>query len=143
MFWKRISGGTAGEFQFAEGVTTPEPPSFYARRNCWYGASSPSPREIADRDVVGVDKICWGSDYPHYEGTYPHSRKSFRHTFHDVDENEVRAMLGGNAAELYGFDLEKLAPLASRFGPTPEEVSVPLTPEEVPTKVHTGAFRPR
>ncbi len=143
MFWKRISGGVAGEFQFAEGVTTPEPPSFYARRNCWYGASSPSPREIAERELVGVDKICWGSDYPHYEGTFPNSRKSFRHTFHDVAEKDVRAMLGGNSAELYGFDLEKLAPLAAKFGPLPEEVARPLSPDEVPSDVHTAAFRPR
>ncbi len=143
MFWKRISGGVAGEFQFAEGVTTPEPPSFYARRNCWYGASSPSPREIAERELVGVDKICWGSDYPHYEGTYPNSRKSFRHTFHDVAEKDVRAMLGGNSAELYAFDLDKLAPLAAKFGPIPEEVAQPLSPDEVPRQVHTAAFRPR
>ncbi len=26
-------------------------------------------------------------------------------------------MLGGNAAECYGFDCEKLAPLAARIGP--------------------------
>lgn len=141
--WERIRAGAAGEFEFAKGVATPESPSFYARRNCWYGASSPSPREIADRETVGVDRICWGSDYPHYEGTFPHSRKSFRHTFHDVAPDDVRAMLGGNAAELYDFDLEKLAPLAARFGPAPDEVATPLPAEEIPKQVHTGAFRPR
>jgi hypothetical protein len=26
-------------------------------------------------------------------------------------------MLGGNAASLYGFDVEKLAPLVARIGP--------------------------
>jgi predicted TIM-barrel fold metal-dependent hydrolase len=143
MFWKRIRGGAAGEFEFAPGVATPEPPSFYARRNCWYGASSPSPREIADREHVGVERICWGSDYPHYEGTFPHTRKALRHTFHDVDREEVRAMLGGNAAKLYDFDLEKLAPLAARFGPRPEEVAVPLRDDELPRDTHSGAFRPR
>ena len=54
-----------------------------------------------------------------------------------------QAMLGGNSADLYGFDLEKLAPLAAKFGPTPEEVAQPLLPDEIPSKVHTGAFRPR
>ena len=119
----------------------PEPPSFYARRNCWYGASSASPREIADRETVGVERICWGTDYPHYEGTYPHSRKALRHTFNDVDPDEVRAMIGGNAAALYGFDLERLAPLAERIGPRPGELSQPLSPEEFPEKTMTGAFR--
>ena len=31
--------------------------------------------------------------------------------------SEIAAMLGGNAAELYGFDTEKLAPLVARIGP--------------------------
>jgi len=30
---------------------------------------------------------------------------------------EAAAMLGGNAAAFYGFDVEKLAPLAARIGP--------------------------
>ena len=141
MTWERISGGVAGEFQFAEGVATPEPPSFYARRNCWYGASSPSPLELTDREVVGVDKICWGSDYPHYEGTYPHSRKAIRHTFNDIPEADVRAMLGENAARLYGFDMDALAPIVAEIGPTPDEVAVPLRDDEFPEKTYTNAFR--
>ena len=35
-------------------------------------------------------------------------------------------MLGGNAAAMYGFDLEALAGPASRLGPTVAEVSQPL-----------------
>ncbi|MFP8877052.1 MAG: amidohydrolase family protein, partial [Myxococcota bacterium] len=54
-YWRMIRGGSAGEIEFAGDAATPEPPSFYARRNCWYGASFPSPREIRDRDVVGVE----------------------------------------------------------------------------------------
>ncbi|MEE3330410.1 MAG: amidohydrolase family protein [Myxococcota bacterium] len=139
--WERIRGGAVGEFQFASDAATPEPPSFYAKRNCWYGASSPSPMEIRDRDKIGVERILWGSDYPHYEGTYPHTRLAYRHTFNDVDRNEVRMMLGSNAAELYGFDLDKLQSLADEFGPSPGEVGVPLQEEEFPKKAHTNAFR--
>jgi predicted TIM-barrel fold metal-dependent hydrolase len=138
--WSRVKTGAVGEFEFAEGVMPPEPPSFYAKRSCHYGASSPSPRELAGRHEIGVERILWGSDYPHYEGTYPHSRKAIRHAFHDKPEAEVRAILGENAARLYGFDLEALRPFAQRFGPTPEEVAVPLAPEEFPRSTHTGAF---
>ena len=92
--WERMTKGTVGEFQFADGVSTPEPPSFYAKRNCYYGASSASPLEIRDRDVIGTDRILWGSDYPHYEGRYPHTRLALRHTFDDIGEQEVRNMLG-------------------------------------------------
>jgi predicted TIM-barrel fold metal-dependent hydrolase len=139
--WNMVRRGVLGELQFDQNAVTPEPPSFYAKRNCWYGASAASPREIADRDVVGADRICWGSDYPHYEGTYPHTRKSIRFTFHDIDEYEVRRMLGTNAAELYGFDLEALDPLVQRIGPTPEQVATPLTRDEIPRDVMTMAFR--
>ncbi|MEE8165682.1 MAG: amidohydrolase family protein, partial [Myxococcota bacterium] len=96
-----------------------------------------------DRDVIGVERVCWGTDYPHYEGTYPHSRLAIRHTFHDVDPAETRAMLGGNAAELYGFDIEKLAPLVDKIGPRPEEVRQPLGEDEFPENTVTMAFRRR
>ncbi|HXK21230.1 MAG TPA: amidohydrolase family protein [Myxococcota bacterium] len=139
--WERVRGGAAGEFEFAKGVATPEPPSFYARRNCWYGASSPSPRELREREKIGIDHILWGSDYPHYEGTYPHTRLALRHTFHDMERGEARAILGENAARLYAFDLEKLAPLCEKYAPTPGELSVPLAEHEFPQKVHTAAFR--
>ena len=55
-------------------------------------------------------------------------------------EAEARAMLGENAARLYGFDLEKLRPWADAHGPTPAEVAVPLAPDEFPKNVHTAAF---
>jgi hypothetical protein len=31
-------------------------------------------------------------------------------------------MLGGNAAALYGFNVDALAPLAARIGPTPADL---------------------
>jgi predicted TIM-barrel fold metal-dependent hydrolase len=141
MIWSRVRTGAVGEFQFNTESMPPEPPSYYAKKNCWYGASSASPIEIRDRDVIGVDKVCWGSDYPHYEGTYPHSRLAIRHTFHDVDPADTRKMLGANAAELYGFDLEALAPLVEKIGPRPEDVERPLAEEEFPEKTMTMAFR--
>jgi predicted TIM-barrel fold metal-dependent hydrolase len=141
--WRNVRQGFAGEFQFDKAVATPEPPSFYAKRNCWYGASSASPFELRDRDVVGVDRICWGTDYPHYEGTYPHTRKAIRHTFNDIEPADTRRMLGLNAAELYGFDLEKLAPIVEKIGPTPEQVAAPLAEDEFPEKTMTMAFRRR
>jgi len=139
--WARVRTGAVGEFEFATDSMPPEPPSFYARRNCFYGASSPSRRELAGRHEIGIDRILWGSDYPHYEGTYPYTRPSLRHTLHDVPEPEVRAILGENAARLYGFDLAKLAPLAERFGPTPAEVATPLPADAIPRDTHTNAFR--
>lgn len=46
---------------------------------------------------------------------------------HDVDESELRKLFAANAAELYDFDLDALAPLAAEYGPTPSEIAQPLT----------------
>ncbi len=125
--WKM---GAIGEIDTSRDAPLAEPPSFYAKRNCWYGASFPSPADIEGRDIVGVDRILWGNDYPHYEGCYPHSRENMRFAFAGVPEKEVRMMLGENAAALYGFDLDALRPAASELAITPELVREPL--EEIP-----------
>jgi len=127
MAWK---AGAIGEIDTSTDPALDELPSFYAKRNCWYGASFPSPADIKGRDIVGVDKILWGNDYPHYEGCYPHSRENMRFAFADVEEREVRMMLGENAAALYGFDLEALRAHAEQINITPELVRQPL--EEIP-----------
>jgi len=38
----------------------------------------------------------------------------------------MRRLLAENAANLYGFDLDKLAPIAAEVGPTVEEIAEPL-----------------
>ena len=92
-------------------------PSEYFRRNVFLGASCMPRREVELRHAIGVGNIMWGSDYPHPEGTWPETEKQMHASFHGVPEAELAAMLGGNAARVYGFDLEKLAPLAARIGP--------------------------
>jgi predicted TIM-barrel fold metal-dependent hydrolase len=107
-------------------------PSQYAARNCYYGASFPSMIDLEGIDDVGEDHVLWGNDYPHYEGTFPYNLQSLRLTFANVSETRRRKVLGLNAAALYKFDLEKLKPLALKFGPTPEQVSTPLSRDEIP-----------
>jgi hypothetical protein len=41
-------------------------------------------------------------------------------------------MVGGNAARVYGFDLDALAPVVSRIGPTVAEVAEPLPASDIP-----------
>ena len=40
------------------------------------------------RDVIGVDKIMWGSDYPHSESTSPQSRKILSEILAGVPDDE-------------------------------------------------------
>ena len=128
--WKGMRAGNIGEMDFSRSHVLREPPSFYAKRNCWYGASFPSPAEIAGYKDLGADRILWGSDYPHSEGTFPYSRQALQLTFGAVDPAETRLMLEENAARLYGFDLAALEPIAQRVGITPEDVRKPL--REIP-----------
>jgi len=92
-------------------------PSEYFRRHVFLGASCMPRREVELRHAIGVGNIMWGSDYPHPEGTWPETEKQMHESFRGVPEDELTAMLGGNAARVYGFDVEKLAPLAARIGP--------------------------
>ena len=43
-----------------------------------------------------------------------------------MPDDERREILGLNLAGLYGFDVEKLKPIADRIGPTVEEMNTPL-----------------
>jgi len=91
-------------------------PSEYFARNVRIG-SAISRREAELRHQIGVGSLMWGSDFPHPEGTWPQTESRLRETFRGLPEEEVVAILGGNAVELYGFDAEKLAPLVARIGP--------------------------
>ena len=92
-------------------------PSEYFARQCYIGASFMSPNEGKDRHKIGLDKLMWGTDYPHLEGTWPNTMKVLRETFADYPEDEIRALLGTTAANVYGFDLELLGALTDRIGP--------------------------
>jgi predicted TIM-barrel fold metal-dependent hydrolase len=97
-------------------------PSEYFDRNCGIGASNTRRRELARRYEIGVGNIMWGNDFPHPEGTWPHTREWLRNAFSDIPIDETAAILGGNAAEFYGFDVDALRPLADRIGPTPDDL---------------------
>ncbi len=91
-------------------------PSEYFARNIRVGSMAHR-NEVEQRHAIGVDVLMWGSDYPHPEGSWPETEKRISVAFQGVPEADRDAILGGNAAKFYGFDVEKLAPLAARIGP--------------------------
>jgi predicted TIM-barrel fold metal-dependent hydrolase len=124
--------------EIAEGLSLR--PSEYWDRQCYLGASFMGPHDCMVRDATGVERIMWGSDYPHAEGTHPFTMESLRYTFAGVDPTEVQLMLGSNAARAYGFDLDALATVADRVGPRVREVATPLAPDEFPENPATPAL---
>lgn len=123
-FWDRLYLGQKGAEKlgakpFGDSVTML--PSEYVDRNCFIGASNTKRRELGMRYEIGIDNICWGNDFPHPEGTWPTTREWLRKTFHDIPIDETRRMVGLAAAEIFGFDLDKLKVHADRIGPTPAE----------------------
>lgn len=97
-------------------------PSDYFERQVHMGSSLFSRAEAQARHEIGVHKINIGMDYPHHEGTWgagPGTTHWLRATLGAaaVPVEEARRMLGGNAAELWGFDEVALRPVADRIGP--------------------------
>jgi predicted TIM-barrel fold metal-dependent hydrolase len=114
-------------------------PSEYFARNCYLG-SFLAAADIAARHKIGVDRLMWGSDYPHHEGTYPHTDLALRANFSDVPENEVCQILGTTAGDVYNLDMRYLQSISDRIGPTVAEVAKPLKVEDYPKNTACTTF---
>ena len=141
-FHRRMTHGGAAEAVFFGAVAQEMSmtPSEYFQRNFWVGASFLRPSESALRHDVGVDRIMWGADYPHSEGSYPYTTEALRAAFSSCPPDETRSMLETTASDLYGFDLPALREIGDRVGPTVAEVQVPLDPSDYPADSTCNAF---
>src|SRR3954451_2118900 len=119
---KYVGGHNTRKFGNAFRETLTMKPSDYVDRNCWFAASTPGVDDIERRDLIGIGNIMWGNDLPHPEGMFPYTRHWIRERFHDVPEAETRKILGLNAADVYGVDVDALEPLVDKIGPTLDEV---------------------
>ncbi|MFV2090180.1 MAG: amidohydrolase family protein [Pseudomonadales bacterium] len=52
-----------------------------------------------------VDNFLWANDYPHHEGTWPHSAQAIERTMGSLDDGERAQILGLNAARIFGFEV--------------------------------------
>jgi len=91
-------------------------PTEYFARNCYIGASFMPVHEGAMRHRIGVDRLMYGTDYPHIEGTWPNTLPQLQETFLGYPEDELRAILGRNALEVYDLDEARLAPIVEKIG---------------------------
>ena len=141
-FFRRMTLPEAAEAKFFGAVAAgmSMTPTEYFHRNFWVGASFLRPSEAPLRHEVGVDRIMWGADYPHSEGSYPFTTEALRAAFGGVPVEETRKMVETNAADLYGFDLAALREVGDRIGPSVDEVARPIEPVEYPRESTCNAF---
>ena len=81
-----------------------ESPSDYFHRQFWVTFEEDR-SGIVTRDLLNVDHLMWGSDYPHTEGTFPRSQQQIAHDFVGVPETELRKIVWENAEQLYSIDV--------------------------------------
>ncbi|MDB5430137.1 MAG: amidohydrolase [Caulobacter sp.] len=70
---------------------------------------------IMARAVTGTQALMFASDYPHMEGTFPHTRAVVSKLFDgiDISEQEKADILGGNAARLFRLARPEFAAAAA------------------------------
>ena len=133
------TGGT-GEMRFDGELVPAKCATEYFQQNCYVGMSQPRPADIrAALGPVGIDKVLWGSDYPHEEGTQPFTREHLRQVMGHLEPEQIQQILAANTAKLYSFDLEALRPAAEKYGPTVAEIAEPL--HELPEGANQALLR--
>jgi hypothetical protein len=67
----------------------PETPSYYFHRQ-FFATFEDDRAGVLTRDLIGVENLMWGSDYPHTEGVWPYSRKKVAQNFANIPEGDTR-----------------------------------------------------
>jgi predicted TIM-barrel fold metal-dependent hydrolase len=79
-------------------------PSDYWRRNL-FAEFLEDAIGIQLREIIGVDNLVWGNDFPHAESTWPKSREFLARIFVGVSAEERRKITRDNGARLFRFAL--------------------------------------
>ena len=60
---------------------------------------------IQSRSLTGVDALCWSSDFPHPETTWPHTHEMLEEQFQGLPQDDVEKLVAGNCARLFQIPL--------------------------------------
>jgi len=74
-------------------------PREYFRRNCWAAVEGSEPEIEATAGLIGADRMCISTDYPHFDSNFPHVAENLLKNV--PREIAAQILLGG--AHLYGF----------------------------------------
>lgn len=92
------------------GIELDHDPSYYVQRNFQFGMQDDY-AAVKMRDLIGVDNMSWGTDFPHVACNWPNTHKLLDRMFEGVPEEDARKILGGNLAKHLKLE-EKLAAAA-------------------------------
>ena len=104
----RIDQGLQREARFAGNELTAESPHEVWNRQ-FYATIEDDMAAVATRHLIGVDRLLWGSDYPHVDSTFPFSGAVLDELFQDVPDTERKTIVHDNVIALYGLDDNALA----------------------------------
>jgi len=80
-------------------------PSEYFRRHGFASfGEDPAGLELMERFGL-EDSFLWANDYPHHEGTWPHSAQAIERTMGGLTDGQRAKVLGLNAARLFAFEV--------------------------------------
>jgi predicted TIM-barrel fold metal-dependent hydrolase len=78
-------------------------PSEYIREYCLWGFQFDRVG-VELRHKINVDRLIWGSDFPHQESDWPESMKVIERNFAGVPEEDKYKLVCGNAVEFFCLD---------------------------------------
>ncbi len=89
-------------------------PSEYIRKHSWF-VFHQDRSSVKNRHKLGTAHLMWGSHFPYEDANWPDDRQQAMRVTDEVAAEDRRALLGGNAARLYGLT-------GHEKGFTPDEV---------------------
>jgi predicted TIM-barrel fold metal-dependent hydrolase len=86
------------------GTSLPHPPTSYMTRI--FGCIFDDEIGLKNRDVIGMDQICFETDYPHADSTFPRSKEVATEICDKagLDDDERYKLLRGNAIQAFGLE---------------------------------------
>ena len=79
-------------------------PLEYFQRNCWAAVGEDEPQIEQTASLIGADRMCISTDYPHFDSSFPNTCKELL----EAAPREIAAEILYGAAGLYGFTEEDL-----------------------------------
>ena len=135
---ENVRKGEIGELKYTAENALARSATEYFQQNVWLGASFPGPPTSRPASPWAPTGSCGAATTRTTRAPGP-TPASPAPGVPPGRRGRAARILAGNAAELYDFDLDALAPLAEQYGPTVEEIAQPL--DDLPDNPNEALLR--